>query len=88
MPRPFFPDISFKIYLQRLGLAKREVFLQQLVDAVRICCTPVVSEVLAAQEHTMENRQQELIDATAIISRCLFLCPYTGKGDMLLAGTV
>lgn len=65
-------------------MAKREV---QLVDAVRICCTPVVREVLAAQEHTMENRHQELIDATAIISRSLFLCPYTGRGDVLLAVT-
>lgn len=85
--RASFPEISLKICLQRLGLTKREVLLEQLVDAVRICCTPVVIEVLPAQEHNMENRQQELIDATAIIS-CLFLCLYIGKRDMLLAGTL
>lgn len=69
-------------------MAKREVLLKQLVDAVRICCTPVVTEVLAAQKCNMENGQQELINATAIVCRCLFLCLYVGKVDMLLAGTV
>lgn len=69
-------------------MAKREVLLQQVVDAVRICCTPVVTEVLAAQECNMENGQQELIDATAIVSHFLHLCLYIGKLDMLLAETV
>lgn len=60
-PRPLFPP-DFKISLQRLGLAKSgDAALAEAVDAVRICCTPIVTEVLAAQECNMDNQQQEPI---------------------------